>query len=280
MKRSILSLTAGFAVMLFVSAAVWAQTPGLTKEEAKCQQTMSKALGKFAMLKAKCLMKCDKDLQKGKAAQGDCEPPFDATSKTDECVQRADEKARALITKKCATPETDKGQDACPECYNGGGQGCETYRDQQVDNTEAQVDLFVPLVMCDDSASGDGLTSDEAKCRQAMAKEGGKFAMKKGKCHAKCRHFVEKGKVPPGSCTAGSVTDSKTLECIANAELLLTQKVDAKCVDAPECVAAIFGDPPGSIFTVALEIAVDATDPDVFCGSPSGAFLEMAADAF
>jgi len=272
-------VTAGLAVLLLASA-VWAQTPGLTKFEAKCQQTMSKALGKFAMLKAKCLMKCDKDLQKGNAAQGDCEPPFDGTSKTDECVQRADDKARALITKKCVTPETDKGQDSCPECYNGGGQGCETYRDEQVDNTEAQIDLFIPLVMCDDSGSGDGLTSDEAKCRQAMAKEGGKFAMKKAKCLAKCKHFVEKGKVAPEDCIAGAVTDPKTVECIDKAESKLVLIVDTKCGDTPECVALIFGEPPSAAFAGALELAVDATDPDTFCGSPSGAFLEVGVDTF
>jgi hypothetical protein len=75
------------------------------------------------------------------------------------------------------------------------------------------------------------------------------------------------------------VTDTKTVACIDKAEGKLAGSLAKRCADAPECVLAQLG---GDInnFVGLVEIAVDAFDPDVFCGLPSGAFLEVAGGVY
>ena len=49
--------------------------PAPSKDDAKCEDGISKALVKFVGAKGKCYQKCNDNLNKGKAAPGSCTPP-------------------------------------------------------------------------------------------------------------------------------------------------------------------------------------------------------------
>jgi hypothetical protein len=87
-----------------------ATTP--TKDEAKCEDTVSKSLVKFTGAKTKCYLKCQKNELKGKIMAGTCTPPATDPA-TIACIQKAEGKAAAGIDKKCeANLPTSK-----PACY-------------------------------------------------------------------------------------------------------------------------------------------------------------------
>jgi hypothetical protein len=206
--------------------------------------------------------KCQKDARNGKNPVADCYPPY--AGKAAECVAKAEAKAAAKTA----------GCKDCPECYSAGN--CDAEGSSRTADTEASVDVFVPIVFCAEPALPDDLNDDEAKCMQSMAKFGGKFAAAKAKCYAKCRRNECKGTIPAGSCTAGAVTDptNKTQECIAKQEAKCVAKIGAKCTDQPECITANPAVDPATDLCILIEAAVDAEDAQTYCGSPSGAFLE------
>jgi len=236
----------------------------LTADEAKCQQGTSLALGKFVTDKAKCIIKCEQGARKALNPPSDCSPPSFGGA-TLACVQRAEGKAEGLEQSKCAKD--------CPECYSGSD--CAADSDARVADAETQVDGLATLVYCDDSGSGDGLTAAEAKCADTVAKTLSNFAKKKLNCYAKCRKAEQKGTTPPGSCLPA--TEEKAAECIAKEEAKSTTLIDKKCEstvspknEKPEC----FGPNTGATWTGIVEGAIDGGQSDLYCASPSGAFLE------
>ncbi len=240
----------------------------LTNDEAKCQQTTGFELGKSAFKQANSIVACDKAVQKGSVPETDCVPPYGGKTAAD--IAKNQDKAAAKIKKKCSDPEL-KGKDACPECapYGGTTQSCATNADAQVAAVAAVVDALVPLVNCDDAASPDGLTTAEAKCRQAMGKSGGKFAFKDANCLKKCRADIHAGKALPESCTLlpdGSIAspNANVAACRSKEEGKLVDQLTAMCADPPECVAANFAPFP-QVFVDAIKVEAAAFDPGTYC---------------
>jgi hypothetical protein len=132
-------------LLAVASASAWAQ---LTEGEHDCQQTVVKQGAGFLDKKVKCLVACDKRSLKGKTMDGECEAPY--AGKTLECVTKVEAKTLGIIVKQC-------GAD-CPRCYAGGN--CTAFTNTLLAAVEAEVDIVVPLVRCDDSASADGLTGE------------------------------------------------------------------------------------------------------------------------
>jgi hypothetical protein len=263
-QRLAFLLAGGFVGgLLFGVAPVGAvHDPDLTDGEVKCQLATAKAIEKFVGSKAKCLIKCQGALRKGDTTR-DCTPPgFDAVTQT--CVTTAEDKAKAGELKKCSG-------DNCPECYAGGVNNCQDDADARVADTENQVDAFVPLVWCDDSASGDGLNSAEAKCQDAVAKNGAGLVKKMGKCYQKCRAAEHKGTVAAGACNPPT-SDATTQTCISAAKAKAAAGIDKKCADDPDCYSVALQS--GSGWANLIGIAIDGAQADTYCGSPSGAFLD------
>jgi hypothetical protein len=143
-------------------------------------------------------------------------------------------------------------------------------------DTETQVDVLRALVFCDDSGSGDGLTKAEAKCADTVAKTLSNFAKTKLNCLSKCRKAEAKGTVPAGACNPPP-TDPKASSCIQKATdkavLLINKQCDPAVnpkAEAPEC----FAGQNGAGWVALVEAAVDGGDAGLYCGSPSGAFLD------
>lgn len=122
---------------------------------------------------------------------------------------------------------------------------------------------------CDDgnNIDGDGCSSTcrveflktEQKCREAVGPELMKFAVQMAKCMSKCRKLEANGKVPTGSCDAGSVTDDKTNECIAKATAKADAKILKKCPTPPEYLA---DDLPGLVSAVVS--VINSMDPTLY----------------
>ena len=236
----------------------------LSDDESKCQLGTSLAVGKFVTEKAKCLIKCQQGARKGANPSSDCVTPFGGATAT--CVQLATTKSEGLEQSKCKKD--------CPECYTGGD--CTADSVARVGATEMQVDVLNTLVYCDDSGSTDGLTKEEAKCADTVAKTLSNFAAKKLKCLSKCRSDERKGKIPAGSCTPPP-SDMKASGCISTNTSKTVSLIDNKCeasvapkANKPEC----YGTNDGAFWAGLVESAVDGGDAGLYCASPSGAFLE------
>src|SRR5262245_14280120 len=193
---------AAFTLVAVTAAPALGQ---LTKDEQACQQEASKQTATFLGKKIKCLVACDKRALKGKALGTDCLPPFGGQAL--ECVGTAEAKARGSVAKKCALD--------CPECYAGGD--CGAHAAALIGGVEAHVDAVIPIVRCDDSASPDGLTKNEAKVRQKVAVVVSSFLGSSEKCLAKCRKQEAAGTVVAGGCDSGAETDQKTIDCLVKA---------------------------------------------------------------
>ena len=240
--------------LVLVSAPAWGQ---LTENEQVCQQAVAKQAASFADKKIKCLIMCDKRALKGKAPNAECTPPY--SGKTLDCVTKAESKAQEAVVKPCA-PD-------CPECYADGD--CTAFMSSVVSSIEAAVDGVVPLVRCDDSTSPDGLTKGEATVRQKVALTIGKFVSGSEKCLAKCRKGEAGGKIPAGSCEYVNVTDSKTIDCLIKTGAKALDYVEDPDLDAPECL-----EPELTFALPSASGLIEQSDPLIFCGSPSGAFVD------
>jgi len=266
MRRHRLAIVASVLGLALVGLAsrTWAvHDPDVTNDESKCQIGTSLAIGKFITDKAKCVIKCEQGARKSLNPATDCDPPYAGATAT--CIGLAESKAESLEQSKCAKD--------CPECYTGGD--CTADSSARVADAEAQVDLLVPLVFCDDSGSGDGLTGAEAKCQDTVAKTLSNFAKKKLNCYAKCRKAEHAGLSAPGSCDPPA-TDQNTIDCIDKEEAKAPFLIDKKCdsnvspsADAPECYSM-----NGSGWVAVVESSVDAGQGNLYCGSPSGAFID------
>jgi hypothetical protein len=256
-------IATAFALSLVTSA--WAvHDADVSNDESKCQLGTSLAVAKFVTGKAKCVIKCEQGARKALNPATDCDAPY--AGATADCVQRAEVKAQGLEQSKCAKD--------CPECYTGGD--CTADSIARVADAEAEVDTLVPAVYCDDSGSGDGLTAAEAKCQDTVAKTLSNFARKKLNCYAKCRKAEHKGTTPPGSC-GPPAAEAKAVQCINKEETKAAALIDKKCettsapnAEKPECYTTS----TGTNWVAIVELAIDQGQGDLYCGSPSGAFLD------
>ena len=146
--------------------------------------------------------------------------------------------------------------------------GCGVFILSYLLGADEAVDAQAALLLCDDSSSGDGLTTDEDKCRQAAEKELAKYAFKVGKCLAKCRKLEIKGKTL-GSCTESECAtdgmprqecDPATAACVTKMTTKAYAKLVVKCPDQPECVPGLVTDYVASTANLVGEV-----DRGVFC---------------
>jgi hypothetical protein len=235
--------------------------------EMKCALGMSKGLAKFTGGKSKCLTKCQQGARKAANPASDCIAPYAGTTAfcVSDPVKGVEAKTIAKVLKGCVID--------CPECYSGGD--CSTYVPGRVASVESQLDVFGPLIWCDDSGSGDGLTTIEAKCQDTVAKTLAKFVGSKDKCYDKCLANQFKGKIPPGYSCTPPATEPSTVACINLAESKAAASIDKACTTAaanPECYVPNFD--TGAEWVAIAEAAVDANIVQTYCGSPSGAFVE------
>lgn len=249
----------GFLMIVPVVLGARVASAQLSTGEQRCEQAAAKELGKLAVSRAKCVSKCDQQAQKGKVSPSECVPPYAGAALA--CLTTAVTKAGAGIDKKCVP--------ACPSCYGGGT--CAAFRNSRIASVNATLDAEYPLVFCNDSASPDGLTVVETKCRQSAALAATKFAADLAKCYSKCHLLEFKTKIPLGSCVPPTPLDAKTAACKAKAITKNSATIAAKCPDPPECLAA-------ALPTLVQPLAANLTenyDALVFCYSPSGAFLDQ-----
>lgn len=261
-RTAVVGAALAIALLLAVASRATAQP---TADESKCQLGTSLAVSKFITDKAKCLIKCQQGARKSLNPSTDCTPSFGGATAT--CVQRATTKAEGLEQSKCT-----KG---CPSCYSGGD--CTADSMTRVNDAENQVDMLATLVYCDDSSSPDGLTAAEAKCADTVAKTLSTFAKAKLRCYSKCQKAAQKGTVSAAACTPPA-TDPATSACISKAEQKSTFLIDNKCessqnssADKPDC----YGGSNGTSWTTLVESAVDGGQSSLYCGSPSGAFIDV-----
>ncbi len=263
------------AVAATVSVASAQTGVGVSKEKFKCEASTSKAGVKFIGAKTKCILKCEAGARKGSNPFSDCEPPYGGATTfcIGDVVKGAQTKFAAGIVKACT-----KSAAYCPSCYSGGDCSVTGHAAATVANLEVQLDAFAPAVACED-------TTDKAiaKCIDGNAKALSKFVGAKTKCYDKCLAGENKGKIPPGSCVAGAVTDVKTSDCITKASGKAAASFAKVCTVAstPACYndgvnpPAIIPSPSTGAGWVALvELAVDSTVPTTYCGSASGAFID------
>jgi hypothetical protein len=247
------------AALLVFLAGVAVAAP--TKEEAACQQQAARQLGTAALKRIKCLVACDKQSLKGKVPAANCLPPYAGATRT--CVDTVIEKARIAIAKKC---DLD-----CPECWSGGD--CGTHVPGLLSLVESTIDGVVPLVVCDDSASPDGLSKAEAKGRQKAAVIVGVYTLGTEKCLATCRAGEASGKIPAGSCDGLETSDPKGLACLIKVADKAFVALESPKLDRPECLADEL-----DFALPYLSGIIDDLDPELFCASPSGAFLQNALE--
>jgi hypothetical protein len=113
-----------------------------TKDEAKCEDGVQKALVKFVGSKSKCYAKCNATaLKPGGPGRGVCQPPSPLDPATNACIfdsaKGAEAKAKAAIVKACTV--------ATPSCYSGGATGAANSFVAAVEN---QIDQTTPKVAC------------------------------------------------------------------------------------------------------------------------------------
>ena len=229
------------------------------KDELKCEAGTSKALAKFVKAKRKCVQKCLDGRRKVGGPYDECRAPY--AGATASCIQDAkkgaETKARASIAKACTKD--------CPACYDAGG-NCPDGAGF-VAAAEDNVDDAGPLVYCLEAA---GMTpiKAQAKCEDGVAKSLVKFTGAKAKCYDKCAGKEFKGKIPAGSCTAGSPSDADTQACIGKAEGKAAEAIDKTCEISgakPSCYGPARDS--GADWAAAVENLVDAQAPLIYCSS-------------
>ena len=89
---------------------------------------------------------------------------------------------------------------------------------------------------------------------------------------------MQKGTIQASEC-APPAGDSKTEDCINNAEARAEAPIEKACFESPAVAPACYDGSPlrpttGSGWVALAEAVVDATVPTIFCSSPSMAFLD------
>ena len=263
-----------FGVVMFAAASLGlAAVPvhaQISKDVLKCEDTTNKTLGKFVGSKAKCVMKCLATQRKAASPNfASCLPPY-ADPTESACItgslKGAEAKAGAGIAKACAALAS------CPTCYTPSTKCTDASgANPFVQSTETTVDAFGPILYCVENG-GNVPSKTDGKCEDGLTKALVKFVGAKGKCYQKCNDNLNKGKAAAGSCTPPA-TDPATVTCISTATTKANASIDKACFTAPATAPACLIFQTSAGWTGAAETAVDGTTGTVYCGSPSGAFL-------
>lgn len=238
-SRVLFPAAAALALLFASYGPALALPEALSKTEVGCQATINKALPAYGKARTACIASCEKKTPHS----ADCRAPFGG--KTLECVQKALTKVATAITKKCTSSGND--DDSCPECFESISGTCDAFGTAMTAKATALTDDLTSTVLCDDSASPDGLTKAEAKCQKTLIAAMTKFVASATKCATNCLKNERKGKTD-GSCNpAGFLNlagDSKTVQCVAFKAFFKLSAATTKCEapegDAPECMPDTF----------------------------------------
>jgi hypothetical protein len=111
-----------------------------TKDQAKCEDSTSKALVKFVGAKSKCYDKCNGAIFKGKIPEGSCNPPTPSDPATASCVLSAEGKSAAAIDKACTATTRPPCHDGTPLRPNTGAGWTAL--------VESVIDGQIPVIAC------------------------------------------------------------------------------------------------------------------------------------
>lgn len=248
MRLPLLALVACIA-----AAAQASHTPALTRPEEACQRTLGPATDHFGAAIAACVVRCDRKVAAEKLPASACVSPYGDDTRA--CIARADAAGRRAIARGCARD--------CPECYQGGN--CTAYGDGAITVTGQVVDGLVRQVLCDDTASADGLTASEDRCRRAAGAVLAKAARAMGGCFVGCRRDEERGRLPAQAC-AGQPLPASARACVDRVKTAASRAIGRRCADPPECLSATLVDTLETQITGDYQLLI-------FCASPSGAFI-------
>ncbi len=272
-KRSIVhrALVAGLLGLV----ARTAQAQMLSPLEFKCQLKTAASDAKFVSGKFKCVTHCWYDYwhSGSMSSYADCLPPYGGATAlciddTILGVKGVENKYAATVLKAC-TPAPTRD---CPECYSGGD--CAAAASDLVSTREGEVDSFVPAVFCERATA----MPQEQWCQEGVARVIAKLVAAEQKCYAKCEQNAFKGLIPSSSCLPPT-SDATTGACISAAEAKTTFYIDQHCNDAevphsePECDDSS-SYPDGAAWTNLTSVWVAGTISPLYCGSPSGAFVD------
>jgi len=213
---------------------------------------------------------CVVSFWKGLGSMFDCLPAY--ASSTALCVndtvyglKGAENKFGAALNKARIT-----GPGAnCPECYANGCTPTET--DNVVAQYESQFDSFMPAFFCEIA----GANPAEQKCELNTAKPVAKYYATRNKCYYRCLVDARSG----GDTTTclPPATDPDTIVCLNAASAKAARQIEKYCnatlyPDSPPDCGGPY--PSGAIWAHLIDLVVDAYIPQIYCASPSGAFLD------
>jgi hypothetical protein len=241
-------------------AAAQPTLPEVLPKEFVCMIQAAKAQATLVDKDSKCVAKCWTTFWKGIGTEDDCTWPYGGLAAS--CMQHyaIEAKAELTILKKCVTgPGAD-----CPECYDDSAGDC---------MAAALVNLFTihfsgleSPVFCE----GTGAAPAEQKCQVGTSKSVAKYVRSSAKCYRRCFDDARSG----GDVTTclPPETDPELLACLATAGTKIAAYIDKGClVDAPDCTPAY---PTGAQWVQQIHAELQSFIPGLYCGSPSGAFLD------
>jgi len=254
-----------------IASRVPAQFPPITDpttDEQKCESNAGKAAAKFVNSKVKCIGNCMKAQREAAVPNYfNCLPPY-ADPVEQACindpVKGAESKNRAAIIKACNVA----GKDSCPECFPAGQ--CTT-GEPITGFIEGQIDPFGTLIYCKEAGISTP-TKAQAKCEDGVSKAFGKFFGSKTKCYDKCNQNMNKGKIAPGSCNPGAVTDPATQACIFDplkgAEVKAAAAIDKVCALVAGATPSCYGTAldTGAEWVGLIEPQIDVATAQIACG--------------
>jgi len=203
----------------------------LTKAEWRCQLQTAKSASRYAASTTDCLLACEE------AARTDplrlCGPfSFDATTRF--CLDRAETTPRIRMLRQCAG-------ERCPECYRRAD--CDSFSGSALNTSRFNTSQRLQPVLCDDSASPDGLTAGEARCRERVAESMARLQEHRRRCFSSCNKRRQKGKTTAEACDPTNLdtedADEKLQSCIFKARIRFLRSC-LQCDDQPECWATTF----------------------------------------
>ena len=242
------------AILVLSGFASAASAGERTPDELRCQAGRARRVSVGLVAgEAACLRRCYRHAARAGLPPDECRAPF--SGRTLACLEAIERRTAAgLFGRACKRD--------CPECYPSCGADTAA---SEVDYTAAQVRLAALAVHC---SRGDRA---ETRCQDTVAKLLPRFAAAKALCLIQCH--VAGGDARRCDPTTGF--DPLTTRCIDVAATRTAAAIDRRCEAArggakPGC----FGTSTGASWVQLVAGVVDAGQPVLFCGSPSGAFVE------
>ena len=238
--------------LLFLSTTVHAQER--TAEELRCQAGRARHVSVGLVGgEASCLRRCYRHAARAGIPPDECRAPF--SGRTLACIQAIERRTVAELFGRACRRD-------CPECYPSCGADTAT---SEVDYTAGQVRLAALTVYC---SQGDRTVT---RCQDTVAKVLSRFAAAKATCLIQCHLAGGEAR----RCDPTTGFDPVTTRCIDVAAARTAAAIDRRCETArggakPAC----FGTSTGSSWVALVAGVVDAGQPVLFCGSPSGAFVD------